>query len=109
MTKGSPAPIRELCFGKRRDGSFRVSINLANSYEKSLEMANRLLTELEKAIPFKYRVLGGPTIVVLGGDMRKGMLSIEMVIQPIRESTRKTAARRLLGKGFSNYQHPSIT
>jgi hypothetical protein len=64
-------------FGKGH--SVHVGVT-TNCYGKSLSFINELAHKLRTSIPFPYNEESEPGVVVLGGNRKKGMISVEMGI-----------------------------
>jgi len=95
---GSPGP----------SGVMTIAVNARNSYDKRLSYAEWLLKKLKTKIPFKYMVVREPEVLTFGGDCRKGMISVEMDIDPVHKSLGE-AVSMLRKAGFTTYIWPTAT
>jgi len=76
-----------------------------NTYGSTISFVNSLAEKLRKAIPFPYNEEDEPKVVVLGGDRKKGMISVEMGISfaiPVYE-----AKERFKNAGWWNDMEPT--
>lgn len=107
MSEGEFVPKREFRFNVRSDSTVIVAINIGDCYIRTLAMANLLYAELVESLGFEHAVVEEPKVVTLGGDRRKGMMSVEMIIRP--EPSTQEVKVALEKKGFLRGLWPSIS
>lgn len=77
----------------------RVAIN-PDHYGKDIKIILQLEAILKKEIPFRRKVTAMPRVEVMGGNHRRGIIMVEMVVQPIG-LTQYQAVVKLRQAGFA--------
>lgn len=92
----APGVQFEYAFSTPSEGRSTVGIT-TNCYGKSISFAQLLDTTLRSAIPVPYRPNQEPEIHILGGNRRKGMLTVELSISTDLSDEELTAALKEAG------------
>lgn len=73
-----------------------------NHYSKTVKVILDLQARLRKVVPFKFRTMkhGEPAVVVMGGRSHRGVLALEMTIEPTF-LTQADAIEKLRAAGFT--------
>ncbi|MCR4312144.1 MAG: hypothetical protein NUV56_02555 [Candidatus Uhrbacteria bacterium] len=89
-----------------QEGTLLIAINPTSSYMKTIPFALGLEKLLKEVIPFTFEQRGETRLEKLGGDRRKGMLSVEMNIA-FTNITNDEAIRQLKQLGFTEGLEPT--
>ena len=79
------------------DDRVLVGVNHSLYYTKTIAEILRLWNELKAKIPFEFSA-EEPEVYVIGGDRRRGMISVEMVVK--HNFSKETVIAELESSGF---------